>query len=43
MRAIIENLISPDYVLFRVFEILGIKMKILEYTSNDLISAAAPL
>ena len=46
MWAIIENLISPDYVLCyipRVFEILGIEMKILEYISNYLISVAAPL
>ena len=50
MWAIIENLISPDYVLCyipRVFEILGKKLKILEFISNEavapLISVATPL
>ena len=47
MRAIIENKISPDYVLCcipRVLEILGEKVENLEFTAAaPLIHAVAPL
>ena len=50
MRAIIENMISPDYVLCHIpqaMAILGKKMEVLELTSKEavapLMSVAAPL
>ena len=50
MRAIIENMISTDYVLCyspRAIAIIGKKMEILEFTSKEaaapLMSVAAPL